>query len=155
MDSLNRRMEEMGVERAGLEWYLDLRRYGTVPHAGFGLGFERLVMCVRARIGDCVCRMAREMGCAFVEWRANWGVHVSYGDRPQVRDGDGEHPRRDSVPAVAWARGGIGGVVSRHNCCVSRARASARPASHHEIQICICQCHRVCGARSCAEGGNM
>ncbi len=41
-----RRMDEMGVEREGLQWYLDLRRYGTVPHAGFGLGFERLVMYV-------------------------------------------------------------------------------------------------------------
>ena len=39
-------MDEMGVEREGLQWYLDLRRYGTVPHAGFGLGFERLVMYV-------------------------------------------------------------------------------------------------------------
>jgi asparaginyl-tRNA synthetase len=28
---------------AGLDWYLDLRRFGTVPHAGFGMGFERLV----------------------------------------------------------------------------------------------------------------
>lgn len=34
------------MARDTLEWYLDLRRYGTVPHSGFGLGFERLVMFV-------------------------------------------------------------------------------------------------------------
>ncbi|MGL5807902.1 MAG: asparagine--tRNA ligase, partial [Xenococcaceae cyanobacterium] len=43
LDVLERRIEEMGIEKEGIEWYLDLRRYGTVPHAGFGLGFERLV----------------------------------------------------------------------------------------------------------------
>lgn len=37
-------MAEKGLEKEGLEWYLDLRRHGSVPHAGFGLGFERLVM---------------------------------------------------------------------------------------------------------------
>lgn len=40
---LQSRIEECGVEGADLWWYLDLRRFGTVPHAGFGLGFERLV----------------------------------------------------------------------------------------------------------------
>jgi asparaginyl-tRNA synthetase len=40
------RMAEMGVAREPLQWYMDLRRYGSVPHAGFGLGFERLVMYV-------------------------------------------------------------------------------------------------------------
>jgi len=39
---LDQRMAEMGLE-GGLDWYRDLRRYGTVPHAGFGLGFERLI----------------------------------------------------------------------------------------------------------------
>jgi len=39
-------MEEMDVPKTSLQWYLDLRRFGTVPHAGFGLGFERLVMYV-------------------------------------------------------------------------------------------------------------
>jgi asparaginyl-tRNA synthetase len=43
LDGLERRMEEMGIPTEELWWYLDLRRYGTVPHAGFGLGFERLV----------------------------------------------------------------------------------------------------------------
>ena len=33
----------MGDEAESLRWYSDLRRYGTVPHAGFGVGFERLV----------------------------------------------------------------------------------------------------------------
>jgi asparaginyl-tRNA synthetase len=44
LDLLRRRMERQGVDPADYEWYLDLRRFGSVPHAGFGLGFERLVM---------------------------------------------------------------------------------------------------------------
>jgi len=38
------RIEEMGLPREPYDWYLDLRRYGTVKHAGFGLGFERMVL---------------------------------------------------------------------------------------------------------------
>jgi asparaginyl-tRNA synthetase len=45
-DVLLARMQEAGIEASGYEWYLDLRRYGTVPHSGFGLGFERLVQFV-------------------------------------------------------------------------------------------------------------
>lgn len=37
-------MIESGLNPADYWWYLDLRRYGTVPHGGFGLGFERLCM---------------------------------------------------------------------------------------------------------------
>ena len=40
---LRRRIEEQGLPLEPFEWYLDLRRYGSVPHAGFGLGLERLV----------------------------------------------------------------------------------------------------------------
>jgi asparaginyl-tRNA synthetase len=43
LEVLDLRMEEMGLDRESYGWYRDLRRYGTVPHAGFGLGFERLV----------------------------------------------------------------------------------------------------------------
>jgi asparaginyl-tRNA synthetase len=43
LDVLERRIQERDMPAAELWWYLDLRRYGTVPHAGFGLGFERLI----------------------------------------------------------------------------------------------------------------
>jgi len=43
LDILEKRIKEAGMEPEQLWWYLDLRRYGTVPHSGFGLGFERLI----------------------------------------------------------------------------------------------------------------
>jgi asparaginyl-tRNA synthetase len=43
LEALLARIEEHHLPREPLEWYLDLRRYGSVPHAGFGLGLERLV----------------------------------------------------------------------------------------------------------------
>lgn len=45
-DILRERMTAMGIPTDALSWYLDLRRFGTAPHAGFGLGFERLLMFV-------------------------------------------------------------------------------------------------------------
>ena len=44
LDVLERRMRELGMDLGQYRHYLDLRRYGGCPHAGFGLGFERLVM---------------------------------------------------------------------------------------------------------------
>jgi len=46
LDKLDLRIDEMKLPKEAYWWYRDLRRYGTVPHAGFGLGFERLVMFV-------------------------------------------------------------------------------------------------------------
>ncbi len=46
MDVLERRMQEMNIPAEEMWWYLDTRRFGTVPHAGFGLGFERMVQFV-------------------------------------------------------------------------------------------------------------
>ncbi|MGZ5248044.1 MAG: asparagine--tRNA ligase [Flavitalea sp.] len=46
MDKLTSRMEEMHIPAEELWWYLDTRRFGAVPHAGFGLGFERLVLFI-------------------------------------------------------------------------------------------------------------
>jgi asparaginyl-tRNA synthetase len=43
LDTLKARMIAMDIDPEELDWYLDLRRFGTAPHAGFGLGFERLV----------------------------------------------------------------------------------------------------------------
>ena len=44
LDVLRKRMSDMSIDEKELWWYLDLRKYGTVPHSGFGLGFERMVM---------------------------------------------------------------------------------------------------------------
>ena len=46
LEKLERRISELGMSRKNLEWYIDTRRYGTVPHSGFGLGFERLLLFV-------------------------------------------------------------------------------------------------------------
>ncbi len=56
LDVLEQRMRNQGLNPEDLWWYLDLRRYGTVPHAGFGLGFERLVqfMTGMANIRDVI-----------------------------------------------------------------------------------------------------
>ena len=44
LDLLEKRIEELGMRKEDYQFYLDTRRFGTVPHAGFGLGFERLIM---------------------------------------------------------------------------------------------------------------
>ncbi|MCH5247388.1 MAG: asparagine--tRNA ligase [Muribaculaceae bacterium] len=46
LEKLSQRIEELGIPMKDMWWYLDTRRYGTVPHSGFGLGFERLVLFV-------------------------------------------------------------------------------------------------------------
>jgi asparaginyl-tRNA synthetase len=46
LDMLDARIAKFGLDPAHYQWYRDFRRYGTVPHAGFGLGFERLVVYV-------------------------------------------------------------------------------------------------------------
>jgi asparaginyl-tRNA synthetase len=56
LDVLEQRIVAQGLDLKDYWWYLDLRRYGTVPHAGFGLGFERLVqfMTGMANIRDVI-----------------------------------------------------------------------------------------------------
>lgn len=46
MDKLLARMAEVGIEAKDMDWYLDTRRFGSAPHSGFGLGFERLLLFV-------------------------------------------------------------------------------------------------------------
>jgi len=46
LEKLEKRIEEMKLDKEAYRYYLDLRRYGTVTHSGFGLGFERLVMLI-------------------------------------------------------------------------------------------------------------
>jgi asparaginyl-tRNA synthetase len=56
LDRLDERMAKMGIDPQHYGWYRDLRRYGTVPHAGFGLGFERLLVyiCGLGNIRDAI-----------------------------------------------------------------------------------------------------
>jgi asparaginyl-tRNA synthetase len=56
LDVLKRRMADQDLDQAAYWWYLDLRRYGSVPHSGFGLGFERIVqfMTGMANIRDVI-----------------------------------------------------------------------------------------------------
>ena len=50
LEKLEKRMEELGMNIEDYAWYLDLRRFGTVPHSGFGLGFERLIQYVTGMV---------------------------------------------------------------------------------------------------------
>ena len=56
LDILDDRMRQFGLDPAHYQWYRDFRRYGSVPHAGFGLGFERLVVyvCGLSNIRDAI-----------------------------------------------------------------------------------------------------
>jgi asparaginyl-tRNA synthetase len=50
LETLVGRMEQTGISPENLQWYLDLRRFGSAPHAGFGMGFERLVQYITGMI---------------------------------------------------------------------------------------------------------
>jgi asparaginyl-tRNA synthetase len=39
-------MDEVGIPKESMDWYLDTRRFGSVPHSGYGLGFERLMLFI-------------------------------------------------------------------------------------------------------------
>lgn len=67
LDLLERRMKEMGIQAEELNWYLDTRRFGSCPHAGFGLGFERLVLFVTGmtNIRDVIPFPRTPKNCAF------------------------------------------------------------------------------------------
>jgi asparaginyl-tRNA synthetase len=56
LDMMDKRMRQFGLNPEHYQWYRDLRRYGTAPHAGFGLGFERLIvyMCGLQNIRDAI-----------------------------------------------------------------------------------------------------
>ena len=55
-EELRRRMKEEKIDPKAYEWYIELRKYGSVPHSGFGLGIERLVawICKLEHIRDAI-----------------------------------------------------------------------------------------------------
>ena len=66
-DKLMNRINELGIPMKDMWWYLDTRKYGTVPHSGFGLGFERLVLFVTgmANIRDVIAFPRTPNNCEF------------------------------------------------------------------------------------------
>lgn len=56
LELLLKRLEEHNLPREAFEWYIDLRKYGTAPHAGFGMGVERFVswMCGTEHVRECI-----------------------------------------------------------------------------------------------------
>ena len=67
LDKLEQRMKEMHIPAEDLSWYLDTRRFGAVPHAGFGLGFERMVLFVTGmtNIRDVIAFARTPKNCEF------------------------------------------------------------------------------------------
>ena len=67
LDKLEERMREMGLPADDMDWYLDTRRFGAVPHAGFGLGFERMVQFVTGmtNIRDVIAFARTPKNCEF------------------------------------------------------------------------------------------
>ncbi len=67
LDKLEERMKEMNIPVEEMSWYLDTRRFGTVPHAGFGLGFERMVQFVTGmtNIRDVIAFARTPNNCEF------------------------------------------------------------------------------------------
>ena len=64
---LENMMDQKGVNKSDLSFYLDLRRYGTCPHGGFGLGFDRLLMLVTGitNIKDVIPFPVHYKNCSF------------------------------------------------------------------------------------------
>ncbi|HEX8332793.1 MAG TPA: asparagine--tRNA ligase [Segetibacter sp.] len=67
LENLEQRMREMNIPIEEMSWYLDTRRFGTVPHAGFGLGFERMVQFVTGmtNIRDVIAFARTPKNCEF------------------------------------------------------------------------------------------
>ena len=67
LEKLEARMAEMHIPSEEMSWYLDTRRFGTVPHAGFGLGFERMVQFVTGmtNIRDVIAFARTPKNCEF------------------------------------------------------------------------------------------
>jgi asparaginyl-tRNA synthetase len=67
LEALQRRIKEMGIPEEEMWWYLDTRKFGTAPHSGFGLGFERLLLFVTgmANIRDVIPFPRTPKNCEF------------------------------------------------------------------------------------------
>jgi asparaginyl-tRNA synthetase len=69
LEVLDQTMTERGIDKHEYTWYRDLRRYGTVPHAGFGLGFERTLAYVTGLANVSADRGGRFIPCGLSGWR--------------------------------------------------------------------------------------
>lgn len=78
LDILEENMRSMGMNAEAYRWYADLRRYGTVPHAGFGAGFERLLMFVTGVTNiprrPAFCPVPRGIASSDLLWKTDFSV---------------------------------------------------------------------------------
>ena len=134
LDVLEERLEAVGLDKEAYWWYLDLRRYGTVPHAGFGLGFERLV-CFCTGIGACVRSRARAHPRPRAHPRTRF-ARSSHANRTRAHTHFRtahtrashapcrEHPRRHPLPALPW----LGAVLGAARLMVKLSQATCLPS---------------------------
>ena len=135
LDVLETRMREQGLDPAAYWWYLDLRRYGTVPHSGFGLGLERVLL--------------------FLTGMGNIRDVIPFPRTPKRRrifepDSRCQLAPQDSVQKVV-------GTITRGNCATGSGRQAPPPLKRksllqHAATRDWCGAVAICGMLTNADG---
>ena len=115
LDVLKKKCADFDIPEDHVWWYLDTRRFGTAPHAGFGMGFERLVMFATGmtNIRDVIPfpRDPTERGVLSVKrWRRRINFQHAQAKSPAETPAEAEPPADSADEAAAGAHAGVGGA---------------------------------------------